>query len=133
MKQAAELERAFRTVFRTLRQEVNKLMGDEVTSNEFTVLKLIADGPKMASAISKELNVSASHITSVTDSLVRKGYMTRSRSENDRRVVELVLTGTGKELVEKLEEKKSAYLQAKFRSFTEEELDQLVKLFQKLM
>ncbi|SIF90339.1 transcriptional repressor MprA [Mycobacteroides abscessus subsp. abscessus] len=59
--------------------------------------------------------------------------MTRSRSENDRRVVELVLTGTGKELVEKLEEKKSAYLQAKFRSFTEEELDQLVKLFQKLM
>lgn len=106
MKQAAELERAFRTVFRTLRQEVNKLMGDEVTSNEFTVLKLIADGPKMASAISKELNVSASHITSVTDSLVRKGYMTRSRSENDRRVVELVLTGTGQELVEKLEEKK---------------------------
>jgi DNA-binding MarR family transcriptional regulator len=130
--QIFHLEKLLRTVFRKMRQEVNSILGSEVSSNEFSVLKILwLSGSQKASDISKELNVSASHITTVTDSLAKKEYITRTRSDRDRRVVELVLTDTGRNLVQTLEEKKSVYLQSKFDKFSEDELRLFITLFQK--
>ncbi|WP_238533133.1 MarR family winged helix-turn-helix transcriptional regulator [Bacillus methanolicus] len=131
--QMVELEKLLRTVYRKLRQEINTIIGREVSLNEFMVLKYLyfSDHAK-ASDLSKELNVSASHITSVTDSLVKKGLIIRRRSDQDRRIVEMVLTDSGKLLVQDLEEKKSAYLQSKFSQFSERELADFIRLFRKL-
>lgn len=131
-EQLFQLEKLLRTVFRKMRFEINSIIGSEVSSNESIVLKILwLSGSLKASDISKELNVSASHITTVTDSLVKKGYITRTRSDRDRRVVELVLTDIGRNLVQTLEEKKSAYLQSKFDKFSEDELKLFISLFQK--
>lgn len=131
--QMVELEKLLRTVYRKLRQEINSIIGREVSLNEFMVLKYlyVTDHAK-ASDLSKELNVSASHITSVTDSLAKKGLIIRRRSDQDRRIVEMVLTDSGKLLVKDLEEKKSAYLQSKFSQFSEQELSDFIRLFRKL-
>ncbi|PLR78477.1 MarR family transcriptional regulator [Bacillus sp. V3-13] len=117
-----------------MRQELNNTLGDEVNINEFIVLKTLysSSEPLKASSISKELKVSASHITTVTDSLVKKGFISRIRSEKDRRIVEMALTGAGELLVKALEEKKSDYLRSKFNSFSEQELDHFIRLFRKL-
>ncbi|RUQ32854.1 MarR family transcriptional regulator [Peribacillus cavernae] len=127
------LEKEFKNIFRNMRKEFNELFGSVINSNEFLVLKFIAvSGSQKASALSKELDVSASHITTVTDSLVKKGLITRNRVENDRRIVNLELTEKGKELINDLEQKKTEYMVAKFSKFTEEELSTLHELIKKL-
>ncbi|AIE60407.1 MarR family winged helix-turn-helix transcriptional regulator [Bacillus methanolicus] len=132
-RQIAEVEKLLRTVYRKLRQEIHLIIGSEVSLNEFMVLKyLFLTGRAKASDLSKELKVSASHITSVTDSLVKKGLIMRQRSDQDRRIVEMVLTDSGRLLVQNLEEKKSAYFQSKFSHFSEQELSDFIRLFQKL-
>ncbi|GAA3322462.1 hypothetical protein GCM10020331_042450 [Ectobacillus funiculus] len=55
----------------------------------------------MASQIAQEVNVTSSHITAVTDRLVRKNLVMRKRSDSDRRIVYLEITKTGQEVAEK--------------------------------
>ncbi|WP_240620323.1 MarR family winged helix-turn-helix transcriptional regulator [Peribacillus acanthi] len=131
--QIYQLEKLFRTVFRQMRLELNNLYGTELNANEFSVLRfLLLNGNSPASYISKYLNVSASHITSVTDSLANKGYIVRLRSAQDRRLVLISLTEEGKNKVEELEKKKSEFLRSKFDKFTEGELEQFIQLFRRL-
>ncbi|WP_230130787.1 MarR family transcriptional regulator [Bacillus sp. CECT 9360] len=116
-----------------MRKEFNELFGTEINSNEFLVLKFIAvSGSQKASALSKELDVSASHITTVTDFLVKKDLLTRNRMENDRRVVNFELTDKGKEMIEDLEIKKTEYLARKFGKLTDEELTTFLELIKKI-
>ncbi|CAH0347328.1 HTH-type transcriptional regulator MhqR [Bacillus sp. CECT 9360] len=127
------LEKEFKSVFRSMRKEFNELFGTEINSNEFLVLKFIAvSGSQKASALSKELDVSASHITTVTDFLVKKDLLTRNRMENDRRVVNFELTDKGKEMIEDLEIKKTEYLARKFGKLTDEELTTFLELIKKI-
>lgn len=128
-----QLERSFRTVFRKFKHDINNLLGDNLSSNEFIVIKLLLEsGPKKVSEISSELNVSASHITSVSDSLVKKGYVTRIRSDEDRRVVQLDITPNRKEVVRELEMIKTNYMISRFEQFSDEELDLFLRLVKKL-
>ncbi|RFU61741.1 MarR family transcriptional regulator [Bacillus sp. V59.32b] len=127
------LEKEFKSVFRSMRKEFTELFGTEINSNEFLVLKfIVVSGSQKASALSKELDVSASHITTVTDSLVKKDLLTRNRMENDRRVVNFELTDKGKEMIEDLEIKKTEYLARKFGKLTDEELTTFLELIKKI-
>jgi DNA-binding MarR family transcriptional regulator len=128
-----QLEELFRNVFRMMKRDITRLYGKYLSSGELMVLKYLSEhGAMKASDLSKKMNVSASHITSVTDSLTEKGYMTRQRSSVDRRVVEMTLTEKGKDVLEKCLQLKLDYFQEKFNTFSEEELKQLIKLFNKL-
>ena len=129
----ANLEKSFRTVFRKFKYDINILLGDDLSTNEFIVLKFLAQhGPKRVTDISNELAVSASHITVVTDSLVKKEYISRHRPEGDRRVVQITLTEKGRVTLEELEAKKSSYMKSRFHPFTDEELDLFLQLMKKL-
>lgn len=128
-----QIERSFRTIFRKFKRDINNLLGDNLSTNEFIVIKLLLDsGPRKVSEISSELNVSASHITSVGDSLVKKGYVIRVRSNEDRRVVQLDITPNGKEVVRELEIIKINYMKSRFEQFSYEELDLFLHLVKKL-
>ncbi|WP_228027693.1 MarR family winged helix-turn-helix transcriptional regulator [Bacillus fonticola] len=116
-----------------MRKEMQRVFGEFASINEFAVLYILdTDGDKKASDLAKMLQVSASHITTVTDSLVQKGYITRRRSQNDRRVVHLSLTEEGTAFLKEVEAKKSAYLQSKFQAFEDAELDTMIHLFEKM-
>lgn len=60
------------------------------------------------------LRVTQTTMTRVVDNLVRDGYIERIRSEEDRRVVEVQLTETGIDIVNKI---KALYLEATGLSF----------------
>ncbi|RIW35148.1 MarR family transcriptional regulator [Bacillus salacetis] len=116
-----------------MKQDITKLYGKYLSSGELLVLKYLSEhGAMKASDLSKKMNVSASHITNVTDSLTEKEYMTRIRSSVDRRVVELALTDKGKRILDECLEMKLVYFQKKFDSFSEQELEQMIALFTKL-
>ena len=71
----------------------------------------------MVSRVANELNVSNSHITAVTEKLINKGFVTRSRSTSDRRVVYLEITEQGKDLVAKMEGAKNNIYKKDFLRF----------------
>ncbi|MBD1381584.1 MarR family winged helix-turn-helix transcriptional regulator [Metabacillus arenae] len=128
-----EMESLLRNVFKQLRNEMNGILGKEMSRNEFLVLKILkTEGPKKSNELAKELDVSASHITAVTDSLVLKELIERIRSEEDRRMIELHLTNTGKEKLLLTEKKKTEFLFKRFDNYSNQELRELLRLFKKM-
>ncbi|MFC3883373.1 MarR family winged helix-turn-helix transcriptional regulator [Bacillus songklensis] len=128
-----DLEKLLRIVFRQLRSEVGELFGRELTGNEFRILAmLMEEGSMRATDVAKHLEVSASHVTALTDDLLSKGYIERHKSEMDRRIVEIVVTKEGKEAFTQFEQQKSDYFRERFSHFTNEELLILNTLFRKM-
>ena len=69
----------------------------DITNNDMHVIEAIGIGtPKNMSAIAKQLHVTTGTLTISMNSLVKKGYVKRERSERDRRVVDIMLTAKGK-------------------------------------
>ncbi|MBM7692514.1 DNA-binding MarR family transcriptional regulator [Peribacillus deserti] len=128
-----ELVAYHRNFYRTIRSELQHIYGNAINGNEFSVLRfLYIAGPQKASAISQDLKVSASHITNVTDILVKKGYITRKRTDNDRRIVKIALTKEGEELYQEMAEKRSVYFNDRFKIYSEDELNTFIQLYKKM-
>lgn len=69
----------------------------DITNNDMHVIEAIGLGtPKNMSTIAKQLRVTTGTLTISMNSLVKKGYVKRERSEQDRRVVYIMLTAKGK-------------------------------------
>ncbi|MFC8575955.1 MarR family winged helix-turn-helix transcriptional regulator [Heyndrickxia sporothermodurans] len=115
-----------------MKEQFNSRMNEYVTTNEYMVLKLMYNGKMRVTDLSKTLEVSASHITSITDSLVQKNLIERSRSSKDRRVVDLELTTEGRALIKNLNQITSNYMQEMFGVFTDDEKKELITLLHKL-
>ncbi|MDM5154012.1 MarR family transcriptional regulator [Bacillus sp. DX1.1] len=121
-------------MFRSVRNDIGKIFGGYIPWNEFLVLRILSRNEKeMVSRVANQLHVSNSHITAVTEKLIKKGFVTRSRSTSDRRVVYLEITEQGKELVAKMEVAKKQYLKEKFSTLSEEEMQIMVSIYKKLI
>ena len=69
----------------------------EVTVNDMHVIEAIGiEKSKNMSTVAKALGVTMGTLTISVNSLVKKGFVERSRSEEDRRVVLISLTAEGK-------------------------------------
>lgn len=53
-------------------------------------------GEKSMSEIAADLNITTGTLTTAIDKLIKKGYVIRNRSEEDRRIVYIALTKRGK-------------------------------------
>ena len=74
----------------------------DLTNNDMHVIEAIGMGtPKNMSSIAKELSVTVGTLTIAMNSLVKKGYVSRVRSAQDKRVVLLSLTDKGLSAYEK--------------------------------
>ncbi|MCK6256660.1 MarR family transcriptional regulator [Fictibacillus sp. KIGAM418] len=130
----AELETSFQTVFRTFRKDINDLFSDDVPSNEFGVLNLLKDKDFLtASELAAEMKVSSSHITGVTDRLIKKGMITRERSVTDRRIVYVKITEKGHSVAEKLASIRRDYFREKFSGLSDEEMERMVDYLNRMI
>lgn len=69
----------------------------DVTVNDMHVIEAIGTGaPKNMTSVARLLSVTTGTLTISMNSLVKKGYVQRVRSEEDRRVVLVSLTDRGK-------------------------------------
>lgn len=69
----------------------------DVTANDMHVMEAIGpEGGKNMTSVARELEVTTGTLTISVNSLVKKGYVDRIRSEEDRRVVLVSLSGKGK-------------------------------------
>lgn len=83
--------------------------------------------------LAKMLNVSLPTTTDLTDRLVKKGFLTRVHSNQDRRFVFLKLTKRGQEMIKKLKEMNCQKLRKRFEQLNSNEKKLLLKLLEKLL
>lgn len=73
----------------------------DISNNDMHIVEAIGvEEPKNMSSIAKRLSVTMGTLTTSMNSLVKKGYVNRERSEEDRRVVYISLTEKGKRAYE---------------------------------
>ena len=68
-----------------------------ISVNDMLIIEAIGTGePKNMSTVAKLMSVTVGTLTIAINNLVKKGYVSRVRSEEDRRVVLILLTEKGK-------------------------------------
>jgi DNA-binding MarR family transcriptional regulator len=82
--------------------------GDEVTLPQYRTLVVLTYGKRRLADLAEALAVSPSTATRMCDRLVRKGLISRSRDEIDRREVNLEVTASGRKVVADVIERRRA-------------------------
>ena len=83
--------------------------------------------------LSKMLSVDTGLMTRMLDKLETKGLLERSRSLDDRRVVNLVLTKKGEEIAAEVPKIAPEVLNARLKKFTKAEFEELCHLLNKFI
>ncbi|KAA1003686.1 MarR family transcriptional regulator [Paraburkholderia panacisoli] len=83
--------------------------------------------------LSKMLSVDTGLMTRMLDKLETKGLLERSRSLDDRRVVNLVLTKKGEEIAAEIPNIAPEVLNARLKKFTKAEFEELRRLLNKFI
>jgi DNA-binding MarR family transcriptional regulator len=113
------------------RLEENAIITDEfvdITVNDMHVIQAVGlEGGKM-SDIAAKLGITVGSLTSSMNSLVKKGYVMRSRTEEDRRVVLVSLTDKGERAYHHHEQFHENMIDAAIKSLKEEEIPILARM-----
>lgn len=116
--------------------EQKMLVGPEfadITNNDMHVIEAIGiREPKNMSTIARELSVTVGTLTIAMNSLVKKGYVERTRGQEDRRVVYISLSERGKKAYESHEKFHREMIQSMIEKLSQEEIETLVKALSSL-
>jgi DNA-binding MarR family transcriptional regulator len=106
----------------------------EVTSAQFVVIVNLAgrEGATSASELCKGISYDAGAMTRMLDRLEVKGLVRRTRSPDDRRLVNLELTQAGKDAYPRMRQISMQVLNRSLRDFTLDEAKTLQTLLQRM-
>lgn len=114
-----------------LKLEEEAIITDEfkdITNNDMHIIEAVGlSGENAMSVVAKKLGITAGSLTTSVNSLVNKKYVTRKRSEEDRRVVFLQLTAKGKRAYEHHREYHRQMTEAVINKLDENEVPVLIK------
>lgn len=91
-------------------QSLGELDSDVTLPQYRTLVVLASRGPQRPADLAKELGVQRSTVTRICDRLVARGFAARQPGQADRRVIWVVLTEAGKDLVGQAMTKRHARL-----------------------
>jgi DNA-binding MarR family transcriptional regulator len=114
---------ALRTVVRNLLGVDDSMM--DLPLRQFKVCLTLYRQSRSMSEISRELKLSPSAVTQVSDRLERRGLIERVFQDEDRRVRKLRLTRKGQQLVRSREQKQLRRIAAALDTLTPNELGQV--------
>jgi DNA-binding MarR family transcriptional regulator len=101
---------------------------EEVTLPQYrTLVTLTYGGGRRLADLASSLNVSPSTATRMCDRLVRKGLITRTRDEIDRREVNLEVTPNGRQIVDGVMEKRRSDVRDLLKQIPRTTRNQLVE------
>lgn len=101
----------------------------DITNNDMHIIEAIGlSGENTMSSVAKKLKITAGSLTTAVNALVRKAYVKRERSEEDRRVVYIALTEKGEKAFYHHEQFHRQMNNAVIEKLDDEEIDALVKM-----
>ena len=101
-------------------------------SEMLTLLQVDRNGEIIMSQIADYINIPMSTATGLVERLVKKGFLERTRSDSDRRIVAIRLTDKGKMLAGRMRDTVNSYIRLVFDELTEEERKILFGIFTKI-
>ncbi len=105
----------------------------ELTISQFGVLEaLLHLGPQCQNVLGSKILKSNSNMTTVIDNLEKRGLVKRERGMEDRRMITIYLTESGKALIEKVLPQHVASIAKQFEVLSPEEHEQLGEILRKL-
>jgi len=105
----------------------------DISNNDMHIIEAVGNGePQNMSTIAKRLSVTMGTLTTTMNSLVKKGYVVRQRSEEDRRVVYMSLTGKGKKAYAHHQKFHHEMIEAVVKDMSPEEEEVLVSSLSRL-
>lgn len=129
-----EVSSMFRTLVKGITQLWNKQQNDNISFPQFKMLHMLHRcGAKKVSELADRQGLTSAAITGLTDRLLVEGYVERTRTEQDRRVVMISITEKGRELVEKLNESQKETVQQIFSDLSDEDIDHLKRIYTVLL
>lgn len=134
-KLLVDFQEIFEIVFRKLKKQNEFFPQTEyklASGHMLILLHLFNKSTCIASDISSFLGITSGGVTGLTDTLIKNNLIKRTRLEDDRRVVQLSLTGEGQKIVEQLIEKRAEVFIQLFKDLDEKEIEQILHIFQKL-
>jgi DNA-binding MarR family transcriptional regulator len=106
----------------------------ELTFTQWTTLVALHDGRiTTAGDLAHNICHDAGSLTRLIDQMEKRSFVTRQRSESDRRVVTLTLTPRGRAVVEALAPKVMDFWNGLLSGFTHAEIDTLIALLTRLV
>jgi DNA-binding MarR family transcriptional regulator len=105
----------------------------ELTFSQWTTLVALHSGITTAGDLAHNICHDAGSLTRLIDEMVKRGLVTRSRSDSDRRVVTLALTARGEDLVEALAPRMMNFWNGLLAGFSHAEVDMLINLLTRLV
>lgn len=105
----------------------------EISINDMHIIDAIGiQEPRNMSTVAKTMAVTVGTLTTAINNLVKKGYVSRVRSAEDKRVVLLSLTDKGIAAYEKHAAFHKQMVQTVMEGFEGEEMDILIRALEKL-
>ena len=105
----------------------------DISNNDMHIIEAIGKNEaKSISTVAKLLSVTVGTLTIAINSLVKKGYVNRMRSEEDRRVVLISLTRKGKKAHYHHEQFHEKMIQATLQGIDEKQTEILIHALQNL-
>lgn len=121
---------------RLSRQWVNEWnKHNELSVSQAGILELlITEGPKQGKDFVELLNITSGGITGICDKMIASNYIQRVRNnELDRRAVFFEITEHGKEVYNKMIEKRLLLIEQQFSEFSDEDIEIYSSLLKKLI
>lgn len=121
---AKSFKSAYRSHDRRKGRQTHRLNGEELSQAQFELLvELMRQGPLAVGALADSMGLSAASVSQMVDRLTDQGHVTRSRSESDRRVVELELSDQGRAALDPIIERWRAAWTAALEDLPESDLE----------
>lgn len=123
----------FRDIMDIEQQAITAQEFKDLTNNDMHVIEAIGiEEPKNMSTIARTLSVTVGTLTIAMNSLVKKGYVVRTRGVEDRRVVYISLSDRGRVVYEHHARFHKAMIDSVMEQLDDDEMKSLVKALTKL-
>lgn len=123
----------YQLVTRRISAEIREHLGEDLTNDQFQVLRLVNSMPQCTSSqLADTLAVGKSSITAIVNRLVDAGFLYRTRDEADRRLVYLALTDYGISIYNSAQEQVHSIVSPYLQHFEEKDIEMFISMFEKL-
>ncbi|WML42718.1 MarR family transcriptional regulator [Neobacillus sp. PS3-40] len=119
-----------KAIHERIKEEIAK---NKLSITEFSVLEVLYQkGKQTIQQIGNCILISSGSMTYVIDKLEQRGFLSRNACPDDRRVIHVILTDYGNEMMNEIMPKYHEFVHHMFDSLDSDEAETLVKLLKKV-
>jgi DNA-binding MarR family transcriptional regulator len=124
----------FLKCIREINKSVRKAWNFSISGPQLHLLNLLEiNGELRMSDLSDELGISQSGATSLANRMIKENYVTRVRSNEDRRVVTLKITDDGREFLEHFSKSRDVAIEKFFGKLSADDKAEMARLCRKML